>query len=68
MSMRRVALANTVHCAQQAKLFDNLMGDDLPAKEQKRQLAHFENCLGKHTDSLEHALTQLSYFNREKQS
>ena len=60
MSMRKVANQNTVFCAKQAKLFDNLMEEDLTVREKKRQLQRFENCLGKHTDSLEHALSMLS--------
>ena len=36
------------------------MDEDLSRKESKRQMQRFENCLGKHSDSLEQALSILS--------
>ena len=36
MTMRKVANHNTVFCANQAKLFDNLMDEDLTLRQQKK--------------------------------
>ena len=63
MSMRKVANQNTVFCSKEAGLFDNLMDEDLTERQKKQQLSRFENCLGKHTDSLEHALSLMSRVN-----
>ena len=60
--MRKVASKNTVFCADKAKLFENLLEEDLSSKEKRKQMLDFENCLGKHTDSLEHGLEALSRF------
>ena len=42
------------------------MNEDLNQKQKKQQLLDFENCLGKHTDSLEHGLTALSLYLKQK--
>ena len=60
MAVRKVASQNTIFCANQARLFDKMMEEDLSKKESKKQMMDFENCLGKHSDSLEHALSVLS--------
>ena len=47
------------------------MDDDNGTKQlqrRKQQRVDFENCLGKHTDSLEHALAALSYHLKQKSS
>ena len=36
MTMRKVANQNTIFCANKAKLFDNLMNEDLTAKAKKK--------------------------------
>ena len=68
MTMRKVASQNTVFCANQARLFDNLMEEELSKRDARKQLQAFENCLGKHSDSLEHALSNLSYFIQSKEA
>ena len=59
MSMRKVSANNTIFCANQAKLFDNLMDEDLTTRQKKQQMDSFENCLGKHTDSFDYALVMM---------
>ena len=71
MSMRKVATQNITFCANQAKLFDNLMDDSETQRQQRQKMNKFENCLGKHTDSLEHALSAMMMQSKqvsEKQS
>ena len=68
MTMRKVALQNSLFCADKAGLFQNLMDDNkVSPKQQKKQVVDFENCLGKHTDSLEHAIAAMHYHINMKQ-
>ena len=59
-SMRKVASNNIIWCAEKSQLFDNILNEDLTPKQKRTQLRQFENCLGKHTDSLDQAMSALS--------
>ena len=58
-NLRKVASQNTVFCAEKCHIFDDMMDQDLTAKQERSQLSCFEKCLGKHSDSLDVALSVL---------
>ncbi len=58
-NLRKVTTQNTLFCADTCHVFDNLMDQDLTAKQERMQLSCFEKCLGKHSDSLDVALSVL---------
>ncbi len=58
-NLRKVASQNTVFCAERCHVFTELIDQDLTAKQERSQLSCFEKCLGKHSDSLDVALSVL---------
>ena len=55
-TMRKVVSKNMTFCADQCKMFDNILDEDLSTKEERIQNNCFENCIGKHSDSVEYGL------------
>ena len=51
--LRQVVYHNSIHCAEKCNMFSDLLIEK-PDKQQERQdMACFEKCIGKHTDSVE---------------
>ena len=57
--MQKVATQNTLFCAKRCKTFDDILNQDWTPKQERQHQNCFQNCLGKHTDSLEMALDQM---------
>ena len=51
--LRQVVYDNSIHCAERCNMFNNLLVETPDRKQERRDLACFEKCIGKHTDSIE---------------
>ena len=58
--MRKVVNQNMLFCADHCKMFDQILEEDLTKKQVREQEVCFDNCLGKHSDSLEHGIEYFS--------
>ena len=54
--MRKVVQKNMIFCSNKCNMFDNILEEELSRKDELKEEQCFENCLGKHSDSVEHGL------------
>ena len=51
--LRQVVYDNTIHCAEKCNMFSDLLIEKQDRKQERQDMACFEKCIGKHTDSVE---------------